>query len=186
MPVKKVKNIKKKNQPVSDKIRLRFPPSPTGPLHIGNARTILFNYLFAKKNNGEIVLRIEDTDKERSKLEWVQNIIDELKWLGLEWDEGPDIDGKFGPYKQSQRLDIYKKYLEKLLKENKAYYCNCLPEELEAKRQDQQSRGLAPKYDGKCRDKKNTDGVIRFKVESKKFKFTDLIRGQIEFDTGLL
>ena len=96
-------------------IRLRFPPSPTGPLHIGNARTILFNYLFAKKHGGKIVLRIEDTDTERSKLEWVQEIIDELHWLGITWDEGPDIGGKFGPYKQSQRLDIYKKYLSQLL-----------------------------------------------------------------------
>ncbi|MBM3206436.1 MAG: glutamate--tRNA ligase [Candidatus Staskawiczbacteria bacterium] len=176
--------LKKKQE--TKKIRLRFPPSPTGPLHIGNARTILFNYLFAKQNNGETVLRIEDTDKERSKLEWVQNIIDELKWLGIDWSEGPDIDGKFGPYKQSQRTDIYKKYLEKLLSEKKAYYCNCTSEELEAKRQDQQSRGLAPKYDGKCRDKNNISGVIRFKIESKKVKFNDLIRGNVEFDSGLL
>ena len=176
--------LKKKQE--TKKIRLRFPPSPTGPLHIGNARTILFNYLFAKQNNGETVLRIEDTDKERSKLEWVQNIIDELKWLGIDWNEGPDINGNFGPYKQSQRTDIYKKYLEKLLSEKKAYYCNCTSEELEAKRQDQQSRGLAPKYDGKCRDKNNISGVIRFKIESKKVKFNDLIRGNVEFDSGLL
>src|SRR3989344_5472552 len=102
------------------KIRLRFPPSPTGPLHMGNARTILFNYLFAKQHGGEIVLRIEDTDKERSKLEYVQNIIDELTWLGISWNEGPDISGTYGPYKQSQRLDIYQEYLEKLLAEKKA------------------------------------------------------------------
>lgn len=176
----------KKVQEIDRKVRLRFPPSPTGPLHIGGARTALFNYLFAKQNKGDFVLRIEDTDKERSKLEWVQEIIDELKWLGIAWDEGPDIDGKFGPYKQSQRLDIYKKYLEKLLLEKKVYYCTCTPEELEAKRQDQQSRGLAPKYDGKCRDKHNIAGIIRFKVESKKVKFDDLIRGYIEFDAGLL
>ena len=131
-------------------------------------------------------MRIEDTDKERSKLEWVQNIIDELKWLGIEWDEGPDIGGKFGPYKQSQRLDIYKEYLEKLLSENKAFYCDCSQEELEAKRQDQMSRGLAPKYDGKCRYLGKTKGVIRFKVEHKKIKFNDLIRGHVEFDTELL
>src|SRR3989344_3162106 len=134
-------------------IRLRFPPSPTGPIHIGTVRTILFNYLFAKKHNGQTVLRIEDTDKERSELKWVQDIIEELKWLQITWDEGPDIDGKFGPYKQSQRLDIYKKYLEKLLAEKKAYYCICKPEELEAKRQKQAALGLAPKYDGACRDK---------------------------------
>src|SRR5437762_264773 len=149
-------------------VRLRFPPSPTGPLHIGNARTILFNYLFAKQHKGATVLRVEDTDKERSKLEWVQDIIDQLSWLSITWDEGPDIGGKFGPYKQSQRLDIYEKYLQRLLAEKKAYYCTCTSEELEAKRQDQQSRGLAPKYDGTCRSKNHTSGVIRFKVAEKK------------------
>ncbi len=135
---------------------------------------------------GETVLRIEDTDTERSKLEYVQNIIDELHWLGLDWNEGPDIGGKFGPYKQSQRTDIYKRYLEQLLAEKKAYYCNCNAEELEAKRQDQQSRGLAPKYDGTCRDKNNTSGVIRLRVPSKKVVFVDLIRGEIESDAGLM
>lgn len=175
---------KKINSP--EKIRLRFPPSPTGPLHIGNARTLLFNYLFAKKYVGQVVLRIEDTDKERSELKWVQNIIDELKWLGITWDEGPDIDGKFGPYKQSQRLDIYKKYLEKLLEEKKAYYCTCSAEFLEEKRQKQSALGVAPKYDGACRDKDHTSGVIRFKVIEKKVTFNDLIRGQVEFDTKLI
>jgi len=185
----------KKTKTTSKNIRLRFPPSPTGPLHIGNARTILFNYLFAKQHGGKTVLRIEDTDKERSKLEYVQNIIDELKWLSIEWDEGPDIDGKFGPYKQSQRLEMYKKYLETLLKDKKAYYCFCTSEELEAKRQDQMSRGLSPKYDGKCRSlpkeeiqkniSENKKSVIRFKVENKKIKFNDLIRGDVEFDMGL-
>src|SRR6185436_10553070 len=128
--------FKKKNKITTDRVRLRFPPSPTGPLHIGNARTILFNYLFAKQQGGETVLRIEDTDKERSKLEWVQNIIDELHWLGITWNEGPDIGGPYGPYKQSQRTDLYKKYLQQLLDEKKAYYCDCSAEELEAKRQD--------------------------------------------------
>src|SRR5438552_396732 len=107
----------KKKINLPKKIRLRFPPSPTGPLHIGNARTILFNYLFAKQHKAQVVLRIEDTDKERSKLEWVQNIIDELHWLGMDWNEGPDIGGPYAPYKQSQRLDMYKKYLEQLLAE---------------------------------------------------------------------
>jgi len=177
-------------------VRVRFAPSPTGPLHIGGARTALFNYLFARKNRGDFILRIEDTDKERSELKWVQEIIEELRWLGIEWDEGPDIDGKFGPYKQSQRLDIYKKYLKKLFKENKVYYCFCSKEELEAKRQEQMTRGVAPKYDGKCRDldkkiiennlKEKKPFVIRFKVVPKKVKFNDLIRGQIEFDSELL
>ncbi len=131
-------------------------------------------------------MRIEDTDKERSKLEWVQNIISELHWLGIEWNEGPDIDGPFGPYKQSQRTDIYKEYLQQLLVEKKAYFCTCPTEELEAKRQDQQSRGVAPKYDGKCREKNNTNGVIRFKISEKKVHFEDLIRGKVEFDMALL
>src|SRR3989344_2180982 len=169
----------------SEEVRLRFPPSPTGPLHIGNARTILFNYLFAKQNKGKTILRIEDTDKERSKLEYVQDIIDQLAWLGLTWDEGPDVGGKFAPYKQSQRIDLYAKYLQQLLADKKAYYCNCSAEELEAKRQDQQSRGVAPKYDGTCRDKNNTQGVIRFKIEGKKVKFHDLVRGDVEFDMVL-
>ncbi len=169
-----------------EKIRLRFAPSPTGPLHIGGARSALFNYLFAKQHKGEFVLRIEDTDKVRSELKWVPEIIDELKWLGIDWQEGPDVGGEFGPYKQSQRTDIYQKYLEQLLAEKKAYYCTCTPEELEEKKQKQTALGLAPKYDGTCRDKNNGTGIIRFKVENKKVKFADLIRGEVEFDMSLL
>ncbi len=177
-------------------IRTRIAPSPTGPAHIGTARTALFNYLFAKQHNGKFILRIEDTDLERSEQKWTDEIIEQLKWLGLEWDEGPDIGGEYGPYKQTQRFDIYEKYLNQLLDENKAYYCFCLPEELEAKRQEQMSRGVAPKYDGTCShlskdiiEKNLAEGkpsVIRFRVENKKVKFTDLIRGEVEFDTGLL
>lgn len=186
---------KKAKQNELKNIRVRIAPSPTGALHIGTARSALFNYLFAKKNKGKFILRIEDTDKERSELRWVQDILDGLKWLGIEWDEGPDIDGKFGPYKQSQRGDIYKKYLSKLLKEDKAYYCFCTAEELESKRQDQMSRGLAPKYDRTCAhlpgeiiqknlvDKKPS--VIRFRVENKKVKFDDIIRRDVEFDMSL-
>jgi glutamyl-tRNA synthetase len=178
------------------KIRTRIAPSPTGPAHIGTARTALFNYLFAKQNNGKFILRIEDTDKERSLQKWTDEVIDQLKWLGIEWNEGPDIGGDFGPYKQSQRVEIYKKYLEKLLAEDKAYYCFCTEEELENKRQEQMSRGLAPKYDGTCAhltkeiveknlaEKKSS--VIRFRIKNKKLKFNDLIRGDVEFDVGLL
>jgi len=178
------------------KIRVRFAPSPTGPLHVGGARTALFNYLFAKKNNGKFVLRIEDTDVQRSEQKWTDEIIEELRWLGIQWSEGPDIGGEFGPYKQSQRLDIYEKYLKKILGEDKAYYCFCTEDELEAKRQEQMSRGVAPKYDGKCAhlpketvQKNLAEGkssVIRFRVQNKKIKFIDLIRGQVEFDAGLL
>jgi len=186
----------KETKNISKNVRLRFAPSPTGLLQVGGARTALFNYLFAKKQGGDFVLRIEDTDTERSKLEWVKEIIDELGWLNIKWDEGPDIDGKFGPYKQSQRIDRYKKYLETLLKDKKAYYCFCTTEELEAKRQNQIEQGLAPKYDGKCRNLSETEiqknistnkkSVIRFKVEQKKIMFTDLIRKEVEFDTALL
>ncbi len=194
--INKSKKTLVKATPLARQVRVRFAPSPTGPLHIGGVRTALFNYLFAKKNGGDFILRIEDTDKERSELKWVQEIIDELTWLGIDWDEGPDIGGKFGPYKQSQKLDAYKNYLEKLLQENKAYYCFCSQEELEAKRQDQMSRGLAPKYNGKCRNlptetveknqREEKSSVIRFKVSEKRVKFQDLIRGNVEFDAGLL
>jgi len=181
---------------MTKKIRVRIAPSPTGPVHIGTARTALFNYLFAQKNKGKFILRIEDTDTKRSEQKWTDEIIEELKWLGLGWDEGPDIGGEFEPYKQSQRLDIYEKYLKQLLEENKAYYCFCTEEELESKRQEQISMGLAPKYDGKCShftsdivQKNLSEGkssVIRFRVQSKKIRFDDMIRGEVEFDTGLL
>jgi glutamyl-tRNA synthetase len=177
-------------------IRVRFAPSPTGLLHIGSARTALFNYLFAKKNKGGFVLRIEDTDLERSKPEFEKSIIEGLKWLGIEWTEGPDIGGSYGPYRQSERTKSYEKYLKQLLEKEKAYYCFCTEEELEAKRQEQMSRGVAPKYDGKCSSlspedvKKNLQEkkrcVIRLKVPIKKIKFQDLIRGEVEFDAALM
>jgi glutamyl-tRNA synthetase len=186
--------MKKEN--TSQEIRTRIAPSPTGPYHIGGARSALYNYLFAKKYNGKFVLRIEDTDKQRSELRYTQDAIDSLKWLGIIWDEGPDIGGEYGPYKQSQKLNVYENYIKKLLDEGKAYHCFCSAEDLEAKRQDQMTRGLAPIYDGKCSrlskeeiennlaEKKSF--VIRFKVANKKVKFHDLIRGDVEFDTGLL
>lgn len=177
-------------------IRVRIAPSPTGALHIGTARSALFNYLFAKKNGGKFILRIEDTDLERSDLKWTQDIIEGLKWLGIQWDEGPDIGGEFGPYKQTQRLDTYEKYLKQLLNEGKAYHCFCTEEELEAKRQDQLARGKAPKYDGKCAKLSSQEvekniaagkpSVIRFRVANKKVKFKDLIRKEVEFDMGLV
>jgi nondiscriminating glutamyl-tRNA synthetase len=180
-------------------VRTRFAPSPTGFLHIGGARTALFNYLFAKKYEGSFILRIEDTDIERSKKEYEKDLIENMKWLGIEWDEGPLENqkylGNFGPYRQSERLDIYKKYLEKLLKEGKAYYCFCSEEELEAQRQYLLSIGEAPRYNGKCAklrkdevEKLLSEGkkaVIRFKTPAKKVVFEDIIRGKVEFDTAL-
>jgi glutamyl-tRNA synthetase len=173
---------------ISSQIRTRFAPSPTGFLHIGGARTALFNYIFAKKNNGVFVLRIEDTDVERSKPEFEKDILDSLKWLGIEYDEGP--------YRQSDRKKIYKKYLEKLLEEGRAYYCFCSEEELEAQKQYQMGIGQAPRYNGKCSNlsKKEVEAkigagekfVIRFRVPPKIVKFNDLIRGEVEFDAGLI
>jgi nondiscriminating glutamyl-tRNA synthetase len=168
-------------------VRLRFPPSPTGPLHMGNARTLLFNYLFAKKEEGTIVFRVEDTDKERSSMAWEKDITENLQWLGLNWDEGP--------YRQSERTQIYKEYLEKLLEGKWAYWCFCTEEELEAQRQDQTSRGETPRYSGRCRTlsvkeqeqnkKTGKPAVIRFVVEPKKIAFKDLIKGEIVFDMAL-
>ena len=177
-------------------VRVRIAPSPTGSLHIGLARTALFNFIFAKQNKGSYVLRMEDTDKERSTLESEKDIIDNFKWLGLDWSEGPDIGGKYGPYRQSERKDIYKKYLEQLLKEDKAYYCFCSEEELEAQRQYHMSLGEAPVYSGRCSSldettvKKNIaegkKSVIRFRTPIKKITFDDMIRGKVEFETKLL
>jgi len=177
-------------------VRVRIAPAPTGLLHIGLARTALFNYLFAKKNEGVFILRIEDTDIERSDPRFEKDIIENLKWLGIEWDEGPDIGGEFGPYRQSQKLESYAKYLEKLLNEDKAYHCFCSEDELEAQRQYQLSIGEAPRYSGKCAqlpkeevEKKLAEGkpsVIRFRVPGKKLEFDDLIRGKLEFDTSLI
>ncbi len=166
-------------------VRVRFAPSPTGPFHIGNLRTALFNHFFTKKHQGTFILRIEDTDKERSKKEWEEGIIESLRWLGIEWQEGPIY--------QSKRTEIYQKYLEKLLAQEKIYHCFCSPEELEAQRQYLMSIGKPPRYDGKCRDlpkseveerlKKGDPYVFRLKTPHKKVIFNDLLRGKIENDT---
>ena len=212
-------NLKSKSSETkNEKVRVRFAPSPTGFLHIGSARTALFNYLFAKKHQGKFILRIEDTDVERSKKIFELDIIKNLKWLGLVWDEGPIVAfpkeeteklsifnsqfskekeyiGEYGPYRQSERKNIYRKYLEKLLEKNKAYYCFCSEEELKAKKQEQISRGIPPHYNGKCakipleeakkRLEKKEPAVIRFKVPKGKVSFIDLIRGKMEFNTEL-
>ncbi|MDI6591417.1 MAG: glutamate--tRNA ligase [Patescibacteria group bacterium] len=177
-------------------VRVRIAPAPTGLLHIGTARTALFNYLFAKKNQGSFILRIEDTDIERIDPRAEKDIMENLKWLGIEWTEGPDIGGEYGPYRQSQRLEIYAKYLEKLLAEDKAYYCFCSEEELEAEKQYKMSIGEPPRYSGKCAQlskeevqKRLAEGqpsIIRFRVPAKKVEFEDLIRGKIEFDASLI
>ena len=177
-------------------VRTRYAPSPTGFLHVGGARTALFNYLFAKKSQGSFIIRVEDTDVERSSRKFEKDLLESLKWLGLEWSEGPDVGGKFGPYRQSERLNIYSTYLEKLLKESKAYRCFCSEEELEAQRQYALSQGQPWRYNGKCaklaqaeikknfKDKKSF--IIRFKNLAKKIEFEDLVRGKLEFDGPLV
>jgi len=177
-------------------IRVRMAPSPTGLLHIGTARTALFNYLMAKHYGGKFILRIEDTDLERSKKEYEEDIISGLKWLGITWDEGPDIGGEYGPYRQTERQDIYKKYLQQLLDEDKAYYCFCTPDELEAQKQEALARGVQPQYSGKCGrlDKATVaqnladgrEAVIRFRMPQTIVKFKDLIRGEVKADLSLV
>ena len=178
-------------------IRTRYAPSPTGPFHIGGARTALFNYLFARKNGGKFVLRIEDTDKERSKMEFETQLKDNLKWLNMDWDEGPEIGGPHVPYRQSERNEIYKKYLQKLIDDGHAYHCFCSKEEVEAQKEYLMSIGEAPIYNGKCRDldkatvekylKEGKKSVIRFKTpHNEKVSFDDLIRGKIEVDTSTM
>ncbi len=177
-------------------VRVRLAPSPTGPFHIGTARTALFNWLFAKKHKGSFILRIEDTDLERSEAKYEKDIIESLKWLGLNWDEGVDVGGDFAPYRQSKRTHTYSKYIKQLLDSGQAYYCFCTKEELEEMRQEQMSRGESPRYTGRCRNltgeqikKFKSEGrvpIIRFKVPAKKLKFKDLVRGELEFDTSLI
>jgi len=168
--------------------KVRFAPSPTGPFHIGNARTALFNHLFAKKYGAGFVLRIEDTDKERSKKEYEEGILSCLKWLDIEWNEGP--------YRQSERKEIYEKYVDKLIEEKKVYYCFCAKQELEAQRQYAMSIGKPPLYAGKCHQLKKEEleknlkekkpYVLRLKTPSKKIAFQDIIRGKIEYDSDTL
>ena len=134
------------------KVRVRFAPSPTGYLHIGGARTALFNWLFARKMGGKLILRIEDTDVARLKEDSVSQILTSLKWLGINWDEGPEVGGDYGPYYQSERFDIYRKYCQQLVDEGKAYYCFCTPEELEAQREKQRQAKQPFRYARTCRD----------------------------------
>jgi len=160
----------------------RFPPSPTGPLHIGGARTALFNWVFTRRNNGKFILRIEDTDRARSTKEAVDSIIESMKWLGLDWDEGP--------YFQSQRTQVYNEFIERLLSSGNAFYCHCSPKDLDSKRIEAKKGGLKPKYDGKCRELglgKSPEAVLRLKSPlSGTTKFKDLVKGVISVDNDEL
>ncbi|MEK6452496.1 glutamate--tRNA ligase [Caldifermentibacillus hisashii] len=173
-------------------IRVRYAPSPTGHLHIGNARTALFNYLFARNQKGKFIIRIEDTDQKRNIAGGEESQLKYLKWLGMDWDESVDVGGEYGPYRQSERLDIYKKYYEDLLEKGLAYKCYCTEEELEKEREEQIARGEAPRYSGKCRHLTKEDQArleaegrkpsIRFRVpEGKVYRFNDIVKGEVSF-----
>lgn len=177
-----------------EKIRVRFAPSPTGPLHIGGARSALFNYLYAKQNNGDFILRMEDTDLERSSKESEENIKSSLKWLGIHWNEGIDIGGPHEPYRQTERLPIYQKAVDRLISTGHAYYCYCSEEECEAERQSLTEKGETPRYLGKCRnltdeDKKKFEAegrkpVVRFRVpDHHTITIQDMVRGEVSFGT---
>lgn len=177
------------------KVRVRFAPSPTGPLHIGGARSALFNWLLARKFGGTMIVRIEDTDLERSSRESEENILNALKWLGLDWDEGIQQGGEHGPYRQTERLEIYREYAKKLLESGQAYYCYCSEEELEAERQALLAKGEMPRYMGKCRNlteeernRYEAEGrkpVIRFRVpDNENIVVPDLVRGNVVFESN--
>ncbi len=174
-------------------IRVRFAPSPTGQPHIGNIRTVVFNWLFARQHHGKFILRIEDTDRSRYAPNAVKVIKDSLRWLGLDWDEGPDIGGPYGPYVQSQRLEFYREKAEELIEKGWAYRCNCTPERLERIRKEQRARVETPMYDGHCRElppdaiSPDEPHVIRLKVPREGTTTVhDLLRGDITFENRLI
>ena len=182
-------------------IRVRMAPSPTGPLHIGTARTSLYNYLFSRHVGGTYVLRIEDTDLARSTVDHESDIIDNLHWLGITWDEGPQVAGgedigDYGPYRQSQRWDLYAAEADRLITAGSAYHCWCTPEELDAVRRQQERDHEPPRYNGRClrltdaeRAQFEAEGrkpAVRFKVPPETVRFDDIIRGEVEFDNALL
>lgn len=176
------------------KVRTRFAPSPTGHLHIGSARSALFSYLLARKENGDFIIRIEDTDQSRNVENAEEKLLQSLKWLGLDWDESVDVGGDYAPYRSMDRLDIYKKYTEELINDGKAFYCYCTPDELDLERKASLDKGETPKYSGKCRhltssqredfEAEGRKPSVRFKVpENQVIKVTDLVRGEVEFES---
>ena len=174
------------------KVKVRFAPSPTGDLHVGNIRTALFDWAYARHTGGTFLFRIEDTDTTRVTDEYIQAAIDTLKWLGLNWDEGPEVGGENGPYLQSQRLDIYAKWAQTFLDNKDAYHCYCSPDELEAVREAQRKANVAPGYNGHCRDLtaeqiaaykgEGRGAVVRMRMPEGTTTFVDEIRGEVTFD----
>jgi glutamyl-tRNA synthetase/nondiscriminating glutamyl-tRNA synthetase len=178
-------------------MRVRFAPSPTGQLHVGNARTALFNWLLARRHGGTFVLRIEDTDAERSTRESERSVLEDLRWLGLDWDEGPDAGGPHAPYRQSERLQLYAQAAKELLDAGRAYYCFCTPEQLDAERRAALDANLPPKYSGRCRVldpaaararvERGEPAAIRFAVPAgRDVTFSDLVRGDVTFSTEVI
>ncbi len=172
---------------MTKEVRVRYAPSPTGHLHIGNARTALFNYLFARSVNGKFIIRVEDTDKKRNIEGGEESQLKYLEWLGIDWDESVDKPGEYGPYRQSERNHIYEQYINELLENGQAYKCYCTEEELEAEREAQSASGQMPRYSGKCRhltkedeEKLAAEGrqpSIRFKVPAGKvYSFNDIVK----------
>ena len=179
---------------MSSEVRVRYAPSPTGHLHIGNARTALFNYLFARNQNGKFIIRIEDTDQKRNIEGGEESQLRYLKWLGIEWDESIDVGGEYGPYRQSERTEIYQKYTEELLEKGLAYHCYCTSEELEKEREEQQANSQMPRYSGKCRnltaeqraelEAEGREPSIRFRVPSnKEIKWNDIVKDEVSFES---
>jgi len=177
-------------------VRVRFAPSPTGHLHVGNARTALFNWLFARQKRGTMVLRIEDTDVERSESRFEDQLIGDLKWLGLDWDEGPDVGGRYAPYRQSDRLEIYREHAERLVSEGKAYLCFCTEDDLQRERDRALAEGDQPIYSGKCRSidpneaqRRRAAGeacAIRLKIPEHPIRFHDVVHGDVEFPNEVI
>lgn len=179
---------------MSSEVRVRYAPSPTGHLHIGNARTALFNYLFARNQNGKFIIRIEDTDQKRNIEGGEESQLRYLKWLGIEWDESIDVGGEYGPYRQSERTEIYQKYTEELLEKGLAYHCYCTSEELEKEREEQQANSQMPRYSGKCRnltaeqraelEAEGREPSIRFRVPSNtEIKWNDIVKDEVSFES---
>ena len=171
-------------------VRLRFAPSPTGPLHLGGTRTALFNYLFARRKGGSFILRIEDTDPERSRPEFEEDLLQALSWLGLDWDEGPGKDGAYGPYRQSLRKELYAEPIERLANTDHVYPCYCTRDELEAERDEARAKGRPPRYSGRCRSEDHRRRmapsreaeILRFRVpEKEEIVVPDLLRGEVTF-----
>ncbi|VTR57881.1 glutamyl-tRNA ligase [Actinobacillus pleuropneumoniae] len=179
---------------MTGEVRVRYAPSPTGHLHIGNARTALFNYLFARKNNGKFIIPHRGYGCERNVEGGEQSQLKYLKWLGMDWDESVDVGGEYGPYRQTERLDIYKEYWQDLLDRGLAYRCYCTEEELEQEREEQMARGETPRYSGKHRDlteehrqaleAEGRVASIRFRVpEERVYTFDDMVKGTISFNS---